>query len=496
MKPLFYFIFLSGLLGITQNISAQNELAEAYAWHFPAPDTIRLANDLAGLLREETGKILEAGHLAPIRLAFGDLHWENYFLYQEPGRILTTLAWAWPYLDPGQQSATLDYVAAELANPAYAPWSADFTLPRTEGARREWYPSADFWGEGSNFGDFRPRLHTVYGFWLFCYRSHQTDWMTQYYEEIKSIYQSLHHRAQLYGDMNAHIAMARLAEVNGDQAQRDFSLQRLEEELQDGKYLEHKHDFAREGFYGWDAPYNRLPGSDMYDDRKDGFLYRGFIFLNMGPEVARFLRDSCWQQVDSMHQEGKNLLPMWWLMQAPYYPRWTGDENIGVPSEAFGMYHPVETWVLESGPEQLRRFMRSSPTGIGDCYWLEALVQTLEAHAVNTTWIDVRDTPFPPVVIDSSSVSAREPVAASGLVLRIAPNPAQGRVVFEIEGPEGARVWWQISDMQGRVRIPGGPVRLPAAVEADLRGLPPGAYTCFVRTQDSSVFKTQIFFSR
>ena len=59
------------------------------------------------MLQEEVDKILQAGPLAPIRLAFGDLYWENYFQYQEPGRILTTLAWAWPYLTPDQQTSTL-----------------------------------------------------------------------------------------------------------------------------------------------------------------------------------------------------------------------------------------------------------------------------------------------------------------------------------------------------------------------------------------------------
>jgi len=105
----------------THHMRAQVALAEAYAWHFPAPDTVRQAADLVAVLRQEVDYILDAGHLAPIRLAFGDLLDDNYFLYQEPGRILTTLAWAWPYLTAEQQARTLSYVEAELEHPAFAP---------------------------------------------------------------------------------------------------------------------------------------------------------------------------------------------------------------------------------------------------------------------------------------------------------------------------------------------------------------------------------------
>jgi hypothetical protein len=467
------FLLVLSLAGLT----AQSPLAEAYAWHFPAPDTVRQAGDLIGILREECDKILDTGPLAPIRLAFGDLHWEHYFQYQEPGRILTTLAWSWPYLSPEQQTRTLDYVENELNTPGRAPWTTHYTIPRDQGARREWYPSAQFYGVDNNFGDFRPRLHTLYGFWLFCYRSGQTAWMESYYPALKSFYQSQHNRARLYGDMNGHLAMARLAWVNGDLTMEQFALGRLQQELEDGLQVENKHHYAANGLNGWDAPYNRLPGTDMYDHRKDGWLYRGFIFLNMGPEVARFLKDSCFQQVDSMHQAGKRILPMWWLMQAPYYPRWTGDESIGLPTEAFGMYHPVETWVLQTPATGLRRFMRSSPTGIGDCYWLEALVQTIEAHAAHTAWLDVRESSYPLVVLEEGPVRQEIPAAAAP-AFELVPNPAADRAELRLSAWNGP-VHWAIRDMKGTLLAQGealAPIRIPV----DLRGWSSGSYLCTI----------------
>ncbi len=450
MQKRLFLHWVTALLIVSQPIHSQTNLASLYAWTFPAPDTIRGAQDLVTLLRREIDQVLDAGHLAPIRLAFGDLLYDHYFLYQEPGRILTTLGWAWPYLTADQQARVLTYAEAELENPAFAPWAADFTMPRDVGARREWYPSSNYWGVDATFGDFRPRLHTLYGFWLFCYRSGRTDWMQKYYSAVRAFYQSQHQRAKLYGDMCGHIAMARLAEVNGDMAQRDFALQRLQAELLDGLSVQNKHNFARDGLYGWDGPYDRLPTNDMYSSRKDGWIYRGFIFLNMGPEIARFLRDSCYNQVYAMHEEGKRILPLWWLMQATYYPRWTGDESVGVPSEAFGMYHPVETWVLQTPASQLRRYMRSSPTGRGDCYWIEALVQTIEAHSANTRWIDVRTTPFPKVFVEGS-VRVDDAQTQPAVRFSIWPNPTGHAAQLVLREPSTTALYWQVRDAQGRL---------------------------------------------
>ena len=470
-------------------VRAQTPMAEEYAWYFPAPDTVKMADDLIDMLQEEVDKILQAGPLAPIRLAFGDLYWENYFQYQEPGRILTTLAWAWPYLTPDQQTSTLAYVENELNTPGRAPWATNYTLPRDQGARRELYPSIHQYGVESNFGDYRPRLHTLYGFWLFCYRSGQTAWMETYYEELKAFYQSQHQRAKLYGDMNGHLAMARIAYHHGDDQQVGIAMQRLQEELEDGLQLENKHAFAQTGLAGWDAPYNRLPGSDMYDSRKDGLLYRGFIFLNMGPEVARYLKDFCLAQVDSMHREGKHILPMWWLMQAPYFPRWTGDESIGVPTEAFGMYHPVETWILETPAQELRRFMRSSPTGIGDCYWLEALVQTIEAHAASTSLVDVRDTDFPHVVIDAGT-TGEEQIVAPMPTFSLTPNPANENVVLQIVDWNDA-VRWSVRNMEGELMAT-GTADAPARISISLRRWPAGSYVCMIESLEGNLIASKI----
>ncbi len=56
-------------------------------------------------LRAEVDKILAAGHLAPLRMEQGDVKGQGLMLYWEPGRIITTLAMAYPYLTASQQTS-------------------------------------------------------------------------------------------------------------------------------------------------------------------------------------------------------------------------------------------------------------------------------------------------------------------------------------------------------------------------------------------------------
>jgi hypothetical protein len=88
-----------------------------------------------------------------------------------------------------------------------------------------------------------------------------------------------------------------------------------------------------------------------------------------------------------------NRFPMWWLREAPYFNRWTGDEGIGTPSSSFGTNVPLERWFRNVDAETLASYMISSPVGIADSYWIEALIMAMESNAADV-WVDVRETPF------------------------------------------------------------------------------------------------------
>ena len=92
-------------LAFATTASAQTVNVTPYAWQFPVVTSTN-ALDMAARLQEEVQKVLDAGRLTPQRAYYADLgNDEHYFQYVQPGRIVTTLAWAYPYLTGPQQSS-------------------------------------------------------------------------------------------------------------------------------------------------------------------------------------------------------------------------------------------------------------------------------------------------------------------------------------------------------------------------------------------------------
>jgi hypothetical protein len=358
-----------------------------YAWQFPLVSNATGANAVQMIqqLQEEVQKILNLGRLAPMRAYYGDIGTaEEYWLYTEPGRIITTLAWAYPYLTSSQRTSVRSYVAAELASSTHAPWAAARLQPTT-GARRELHPLNRVTYTPYGFGATRPTVQTIYGLWLYGYRS--GDWATiqTYWSSIKSMYSSRSSQGDIYGTMSAHVAMARLADKFGDSATRTTALNNLQAQLDAGV-----------NFATIEGRISSKYFPEMYTARRSGGVYQGWMFLSLSPEIGRYLADNVASAALSRNSQGKAKFPMWWLRQAPYFVRWTGDESVGVPSEMMGMVMPVERWVVRASAATLRDYMRSGPACIGDVYWLEGLVQAIEATGT-ITWVDARtDQPVPP----------------------------------------------------------------------------------------------------
>jgi hypothetical protein len=356
-----------------------------YAWEYPRVTGVNGADPLIQRLQEEVQKVLDAGRLSPARTYYADIGTvEEYWQYIEPGRIITTLAWAFPYLTVGQQAAVRAYVAAELASATHAPW-APYPMQPTVGTRRELSPPERATYRTYGFGASRPSLHTVYGLWLYAFRS--GDWATiqANWTAIKSLYGSRSSQGDIYGTMGAHVAMVRLADKFADAAMRSTALANLQTQLDSGINFATVESRASSKYW-----------PEMYDARRATGVYQGWMFLNLSPEIGRYLFDQVKAATLARNDAGKANFPLWWLRQAGYFSRWTGDEGVGIPSEMMGMVMPVERWVVQANAATLRDYVRSGPTSLGDCYWLESLVQAIEATGT-LVWADARSgAPVPP----------------------------------------------------------------------------------------------------
>jgi hypothetical protein len=387
---------------------------DRYAWEFPETGAPVGADDLIQVLREEVRKVLAAGHLAPIYISYADQYSVGYRVYQEPGRIITTLAWAYPYLTGTQQTAVRAYVASELASAQFAPW-APYPLASGSGTPRELHPKTQWWYDNGWF-QYRPYVQTIYGLWLYGHRTGDWALVQGYWNNIKTFYGAASGQGNLYGTMGAHIAMARLAQQFNDTAMRTTALNALQTQLDAGLTFATIEGNANRA-PTWSSPYASLP--DMYDSRMDSSTYRGWIFLSLCPEIGRYLAGenaALTAAVLARHNTGLATFPYWWVNKADYFCRsWTGDEGTGLVPDVFGMIAPVERWVAGAGAARLRAQIRSAPTGIGDCYWLEALVQAIEATSGTLAWTDVRvATPTPSVtpVVSPTPTRTATPVVS------------------------------------------------------------------------------------
>jgi hypothetical protein len=330
-------------------------------------------------LRGEVQKVLDAGPLAPLRTVYADLVQDEYFLYWQPGRIITTLARSYPYLTPAQQQAVRRYVRSELDDPERAPWASQGHLPAEGGARREIHSFHQSYGWDRYWqmcGRRKPAMGAFYGLWLYADRTGDWDALKRHYSEIASLYSRKTGQCDLYGTMSAHLAMARIA--------RHFA---------DPKVLAQAVENARAAFQAGTSfaaveQRTRSYWPERYVKRQEGLVYQGWMFLDLAPEIGRYLVDHVKAPVLERNRCGHEMYPLFWLREVPYASRWTGDEGLGIPTELMGMLVPVDRWVAGASPETLAGYTRSTPLCLGDSYWLEMLVDAIESTGA-TRWVEL-----------------------------------------------------------------------------------------------------------
>lgn len=374
---------------------------EKYLWEYPSHSGINAPQEIIDKLRAEVQKVIDTGFLRPLSIRYTDQMWETYIIYREPGRMLQTLAEAYPFLTHEQQQEVKLYANQLFTDPVQRFWiQPSYTnsfVPADYGIPRNLNPSENVYGNYEWWGSYRPTIQMIYAVWNYMYRTGDTSLITNYYENIRNFYELKQgywiDPGSLYGTMNAHIGMARLAWMMDDQDMFDQAVENLEYWLNRGLNITSIDSMAFYGKDGWNAPYSQYCDNGEYCWRKDDYIYRGFIYLNLSPEMGRFLHDHVYAETVARNEYGKSIFPFWWVVDSPHWSRWAGDETVGIPAEMFGMVLPVEKWVKNTSGAELEQFFISSPKGIGDCYWLEGLVLAIEAFGTDQ-WNDIRTTPF------------------------------------------------------------------------------------------------------
>jgi len=382
-KSLFW--LLVALLGLSFTLRAAEFPAtvwDRYIWETCHTENIApAASNLVAELRMEVQKVLDAGPLAPVRTVYADLEQDPYFMYWQPGRVITTLAAAWPQLGAQQQASVRQYVRAELVDERRAPWNPQGFIPPDKGARRELHAFSEargwdrYW---AMWGSKKPIMGSFYGLWHYAHCSADWEALQPYYPRIAGLYGRLSGQCNLYGTMSAHVAMARIARHFADEPTRRLAVSNA------GNVFTIVTNFAAV------EAATQTYWKERYEPRQRNQNYQGWMFLDLSPEIGRYLADHVKAAILQRHNAGLKRFPLFWLRESPYSSRWTGDEGIGVPTELMGMLVPVERWVAGVPSETLAGYVRSAPDCIGDCYWIEALVHAIEATG-ETKWIGVKE---------------------------------------------------------------------------------------------------------
>ena len=376
----------------------------AYIWEVQHPGTISSeAQPLITALRAEVDKILAAGHLAPLRFSGADIVNEGFWLYYEPGRVITTLAYAYPYLTSAQQALVRTYVNNELATAAYAPWASGNRMDPAAGTRREWFSMSQMWQWGWMLYDVR--FYNLYGLWLYAYNSGDWAVVSNNWSAIQSYYTSNSGQGNIYGTVAGHIAMARMANRMGNASLATTAANNATTVFNDGLNVATMH--TRQQSY-FSRRYDSLQGRSLASCN--------WFFMNMSPEVGRYMYDFIRSTAIARHTAFLSNFPHWFVYRPWYGGGWTGHESQGATPEIIGMAMPIERWVLRRSGQDLfsRYYIQYACHGIGDCYAIEAIVMNISAYGTDT-WYDVRTTTFPaPIVIGGNAPTAVITAPVSG----------------------------------------------------------------------------------
>jgi len=322
-------------------------------------------------LNKEISAIVTRGSLAPLVMHYSDQPSEGYEIYQDRGRIIQTLAMAYPYVNSSIQSQIVSYVKNTLSS-GDENFMTNKLKNAKQGVQRRLHGDSSADTIPNNTFDNIPSLHVIYGMWL--YGDKTGDWTTvqSHWSQLKTFYNNNKNSNILYGSLNGYIAMARLAKQFNDQT----TLSAVEADITsqfaqalNPTTIETRQKSTLYRFF--------------YDPRKEEYFSgQPWMYLNTSPETLRYISDNSAIKSDYLNrlQTFERIYSPWWITQLPVFTRWTGDEGIGATPEMMNLFFNRERYVLKKPASTLSEYMRSIPLGIGDIFWIEALIGSIESN--------------------------------------------------------------------------------------------------------------------
>lgn len=340
--------------------------------------------DLVERLEEAIEPVMSAGHLIPFFLERGftspqaipgdSAHPEdglcsfnpgNVYWF-DPGELVYTLSIAYPYLSPGLQSQVRSYLQAEMERypplerlpyPGSASWLVN-------GTRRETYPVTIL---PNNWPPPAPPLETLYALWTYAEATGDWAYLQQRWSAIDALFDARKNQVDSYARIAGAIGYARIASHLGHSTA-----------AQEGANVAVSAMAAGTNFATFLSRANgRYP--DARPNSYEGT--RAPVFYGLTPDVGRYLQDYVGPTVEAYldaftaRYDGDYL---WYLTRlgAQVDP---GESSFHGPELAWSIFL-AKAYARNTSGWQLRPYL-DRPWGLGDLYYIQKLVATIEADS-------------------------------------------------------------------------------------------------------------------
>jgi PQQ-like domain len=301
----------------------------------------------------------------------------------DPGELIMTLSLAYPYLDASLQAQTSSYLRAEMERyPPLEPLPYQPPDWLTQGRAREPYPT----GSRDGWDAWPPpdvSIQTLYALWA--YGRYNSDWsyLSTRWQQISALFDAKKTAIDSYAEIAGAIGYARIARQLGHNAAADQGEAAAVSALQAGL-----------NFNQW-----RDRANNLYPDPRDLRTgQRGQVFWGLTPEVGQYLKDTNLATIQANlrdivgYPDGSYL---WYITRLGIQAE-RGESSYHSPELAWSIFL-TQAYVIGASQTELRYWL-DRPWGLGDLWYLQKLIATMEAPVGTTS--PLNKTHYVPIVIE------------------------------------------------------------------------------------------------
>ncbi len=286
----------------------------------------------------------------------GNIYWFD------PGELVYTLSIAYPYLTDTLKTRVRSYLAAEMARyPPLEPLPWDTPIPwLTQGVARELYPVSfrpNCWPPPD------PPLSTLYALWA--YAQYTGDWayVQNRWSQIDALFDRKKGSIDSYAAISGAIGYARIAQRLGRTAEMNEGVQVAVQAMTAGLNFN---------------TFKNTANARYLDPRDQTTGWRAPVFFGLTPEVGRYISDTNRITVTNYlsNLTGPNGVFLWYLTRLGLQAE-IGESSFHGPDLAWSIFL-AKAYVEGAGKATLRKYL-DRPWGLGDLYYIQKLVATIEA---------------------------------------------------------------------------------------------------------------------